>query len=70
MEDIEGNTALHVKCYGDMGQPSENDAIDALINAGANMSLRNKKVRVSVTSPYCTQYARVIASYYFVQFFE
>ena len=44
IEDLEGNTALHVKCYGETDRPSDSATIAALINARANITLRSKKV--------------------------
>ena len=45
VEDAEGNTPLHVKCYGESGQPSEMEAIHLLLEQGARMDVRNNRVR-------------------------
>ena len=44
LEDLEGNTALHVKCYGETGQPSELGAIQLLLDNGAKLTARNNRV--------------------------
>ena len=44
VEDAEGNTTLHVKCYGETGNLSELDAIDMLIANGADLTIRNNRV--------------------------
>ena len=46
VEDLEGNTPLHVKCYGEAGKPSEMEAINALIEYGAKLTARNTRVIV------------------------
>ena len=43
-EDCEGNTALHVKCYGEVGKSSEIPTIQLLIGSGAKIVMRNHKV--------------------------
>ena len=48
LEDLEGNTALHVKCYGETGQPSELGAIQLLLDNGAKLTARNNRVMVVV----------------------
>lgn len=45
--DAEGNTPLHVKCYGETGQPSDLPAIQLLIEEGAKLTVRNNKVHRS-----------------------
>ncbi|CAH1786443.1 unnamed protein product [Owenia fusiformis] len=42
-DDTEGNTALHVKCYGETGEPSEVQAVELLIACGASLILRNNR---------------------------
>ena len=44
LEDMEGNTPLHVKCYGENGKPSELEAVEMLLNCGAKLGVRNSKV--------------------------
>ena len=44
VEDSEGNTPLHVKCYGETGYPTEMDAIAILLASGAKMTVRNNRV--------------------------
>ncbi len=44
LEDLEGNTPLHVKCYGETGHESELGAIQLLINNGAKLTARNNRV--------------------------
>ena len=43
-EDMEGNTPLHVKCYGETGKPSETEAVNILISSGAKLDIRNSRV--------------------------
>ena len=47
MEDLEGNTPLHAKCYGETGQLSELGAIKLLINNGAKLTSRNNRVNLN-----------------------
>ena len=42
--DLEGNTPLHVKCYGETGHPTERDAISVLLENGAKLTVRNNRV--------------------------
>ena len=44
-EDCEGNTAFHVKCYGEVNKPSEISAIKLLLESGAKITIRNHRVR-------------------------
>lgn len=44
VEDNEGNTPLHVKCYGETRKPSEIQAIDMLLKQGAKLIVRNTRV--------------------------
>ena len=44
LEDLEGNTPLHVKCYGETEQPSELGAIQLLLDNGAKLTARNNRV--------------------------
>ena len=46
VEDAEGNTPLHVKCYGETGRPSETAAVALLLAMGAKVAARNHRVRV------------------------
>ncbi len=48
VEDLEGNTPLHVKCYGEVNKPAEMEAINMLLECGAKIALRNSKVKVHV----------------------
>ena len=43
-EDAEGNTCLHVKCYGEIEKPSEMDCIELLLAREANPVKRNTRV--------------------------
>ncbi|KAJ8299500.1 hypothetical protein KUTeg_023560 [Tegillarca granosa] len=40
-EDSEGNTPLHVKCYGESNKPSEMTSIELLLQRGASLVKRN-----------------------------
>ncbi|GFO50623.1 ankyrin-3 [Plakobranchus ocellatus] len=42
-EDAEGNTCLHVKCYGEIEKPSELDCIELLLSREANPVKRNNR---------------------------
>ncbi|KAK3101728.1 hypothetical protein FSP39_005894 [Pinctada imbricata] len=42
-EDSEGNTPLHVKCYGESGRPSDMTSIEILLNKNANLCKRNNR---------------------------
>ncbi|XP_050411091.1 uncharacterized protein LOC126825502 [Patella vulgata] len=42
-EDAEGNTPLHVKCYGESGKPSQLSCIELLLNKKADQTKRNNK---------------------------
>ena len=44
VEDNEGNTPLHVKCYGETGKSSEIEAIQLLLGQGAKLTVRNSRV--------------------------
>ena len=46
LEDSEGNTPLHVKCYGETDQQSETAAIDLLLQCGAKLTMRNSRVSI------------------------
>ena len=48
LEDLEGNTPLHVKCYGETGQPSELGAIQLLLDNGAKLTARNNRVMMFI----------------------
>ena len=41
--DLDGNTPLHVKCYGEKNKPSELQVIEMLLFNDANYIARNKK---------------------------
>jgi len=43
-EDAEGNTPLHVKCYGEVGKLSEIDAIKLLLESDAKITVKNHRV--------------------------
>ena len=43
-EDSEGNTPLHVKCYGETNQASETECIEMLLNRNASLIIRNSRV--------------------------
>lgn len=43
-EDVEGNTPLHVKCYGESNKPSDVTSIELLLNKNASLSKRNTRV--------------------------
>lgn len=43
-EDVEGNTPLHVKCYGESNKPSDLTSIELLLNKNASLSKRNTRV--------------------------
>lgn len=45
-EDAEGNTCLHVKCYGEMDKPTEMDCIELLLAREASPVKRNNRVSV------------------------
>lgn len=42
-EDVEGNTPLHVKCYGESNKPSDLTSIELLLNKNASLSKRNTR---------------------------
>ncbi|XP_052066322.1 uncharacterized protein LOC127705978 isoform X4 [Mytilus californianus] len=42
-EDSEGNTPLHVKCYGETGKPAEMASIELLLHKNANICKRNNR---------------------------
>ncbi|KAK3602636.1 hypothetical protein CHS0354_034226 [Potamilus streckersoni] len=42
-QDSEGNTALHVKCYGETNASSELTCIEMLLNKGASMTIQNSR---------------------------
>lgn len=44
VEDTEGNTTLHVKCYGETGNLSELDCVDMLMASDADLTVRNNRV--------------------------
>lgn len=44
--DLDGNTPLHVRCFGEKTLPSENGAIELLIYNKADFTSRNKKVSI------------------------
>ena len=43
-EDAEGNTCLHVKCYGEIDKASEMDCIELLLAREASPVKRNNRV--------------------------
>ena len=45
--DLDGNSPLHVKSYGDKNKPSELEAIELLIYYKADIVARNKKVALN-----------------------
>lgn len=45
-EDVEGNTPLHVKCYGESNKPSDLTSIELLLNKNASLSKRNTRVSI------------------------
>ena len=47
-EDSEGNTPLHVKCYGETGRPSELGCVELLLECDAKLTARNKRVSMRV----------------------
>lgn len=49
LKDLEGNIPLHIKCYGEKGKPSELKTIEFLLNYGADLTARNKKVINNIT---------------------
>lgn len=48
LEDMEGNTPLHVKCYGENGKVSELEAVEMLLGCGAKIDVRNNRVSLEV----------------------
>ncbi|XP_055998277.1 uncharacterized protein LOC125647533 isoform X2 [Ostrea edulis] len=42
-EDVEGNTPLHVKCYGESNKASDLTSLELLLNKNANLSKRNSR---------------------------
>ena len=44
-EDGEGNTPLHVKCYGETDKPSEMECLELLLAREAVPTKRNNRVR-------------------------
>jgi ankyrin repeat protein len=50
VEDFEGNTALHVKCYGEAGKESEVECVEMLLDFGAKITLRNNRVSVCLST--------------------
>ncbi|PVD34056.1 hypothetical protein C0Q70_05318 [Pomacea canaliculata] len=47
-EDSEGNTPLHVKCYGETGQPPELESIELLLSHGADPAKRNQRALLPI----------------------
>lgn len=43
-KDLDGNVALHLKCFGEKNKPSELEAIDLLLHYNADITIQNKKV--------------------------
>lgn len=43
-EDVEGNTPLHVKCYGESNKASDMTSLELLLNKNASLSKRNTRV--------------------------
>jgi hypothetical protein len=43
--DLDGNSPLHVKCYGEKGKPSDLEAIEMLLYYDADYAAKNKKVK-------------------------
>ena len=52
VEDSEGNTTLHVKCYGETGNLSELEAIHMLVANDARLTLRNNRVGILYRLPF------------------
>ena len=44
-EDSEGNTPLHVKCYGETNEQSEIECIQILLERNVSLTIRNSRVR-------------------------
>lgn len=44
IQDLDGNTPLHVRCYGEKNTLADNDAIEFLIRNKAELISKNKKV--------------------------
>lgn len=44
IQDLDGNTPLHVRCYGEKNILADNDAIEFLIQNKAHLIAKNKKV--------------------------
>lgn len=44
ISDLDGNSPLHIRCYGEKDYPSEIEAIELLIHHKANSTSKNKKV--------------------------
>lgn len=51
-EDVEGNTPLHVKCYGESNKPSDLTSIELLLNKNASLSKRNTRVSIACNVLY------------------
>ena len=47
-EDSEGNTPLHVKCYGETNQQSETECIGMLLEKNVSLTIRNSRVSHSL----------------------
>ena len=45
-EDAEGNTCLHVKCYGEIEKDTQGDCIELLLQREASAERRNNRVSV------------------------
>lgn len=59
-EDVEGNTPLHVKCYGESNKPSDLTSIELLLNKNASLSKRNTRVSMYIEIVLVESLARVI----------
>ncbi|XP_070560695.1 uncharacterized protein [Ptychodera flava] len=47
-EDSEGNTALHVKCYGESGKPTQTECIQLLLESNISLTHRNCKELLAI----------------------
>ena len=47
-EDSEGNTPLHVKCYGETNEQSEIECIQILLERNVSLTIRNSRVRTII----------------------
>ncbi|XP_077994506.1 uncharacterized protein LOC144448226 [Glandiceps talaboti] len=58
-EDSEGNTSLHVKCYGESGKPTQTECIQLLLNDKISLTHRNCKELLAIHC--CAMQGRVDA---------